>query len=59
VSYTDRDNGAAAPDDSLFQASVGYTFDFGIGVQLAWRLAEVAQIQSNAIGTLLTYTYDF
>ena len=59
LSYTGRDNGDTAPDDSLFQASAGYTFDFGIGVQLAWRLAEVAQIESNAIGTLLTYTYDF
>ena len=54
LSYTGRDNGDTAPDDSLFQASAGYTFDFGIGVQLAWRLAEVAQIESNAIGTLLT-----
>lgn len=59
LSYTGRDNGNAGPDDSLFQASASYSFDFGIGVQLGWRLAEVAQIESNAIGTRLTYTYDF
>jgi hypothetical protein len=59
LSRTGRDNGTAGPNDTLFQVSAGYTFDFGFGIQMAWRLAEVARIQSNAIGTQITYTYNF
>lgn len=64
LSYTNRDTEAHAAaltnaNDHLFQASVGYAFDFGLGVDVGYRFAEEGNVDSHAFGVLLTYALEF
>ena len=62
LSRTGRDTNLpddAEIDDELFQASVGYEFDFGLTVDAGWRIAEEEDIDSEILGCLATYTLTF
>lgn len=58
LSYTRREtmpSGGADIGDNLVQVSAGYAFDFGVGVDLGWRYAEEADVESQTVGILLIY----
>lgn len=62
LSFTARDT--QAPDgtdtnDMLFQASAGYRFAFGLGIDVGWRLANESSLQTETLGLLISYTYAF
>jgi hypothetical protein len=51
--------GGTDNDDNNFQISAGYAFDFGLSVDLGWKLTEEAQIESQTFGILAAYSYEF
>lgn len=55
---TIAESGMPDVDDSLFQASVGYAFQNGIGVNIGWRRTEVGGIDSDTVGVLLTKAFN-
>jgi hypothetical protein len=64
LSYTRRDtsaDGAGLTDssDDLFQASVGYAFDFGLGLDVGYRYAEEDKVDTHAVGFLVSYGVEF
>lgn len=64
LSYTNRDTSAhdaalTSSNDDLFQASIGYVFDFGLTADVGYRFAEEDGLDSHVIGFLLTYVFDF
>lgn len=54
----DTDNGVN-DDDFQFQVSAGYTFESGIGIEIGWKIAEEAGIDTETVGALATYTVEF
>lgn len=61
-SYTNRDRDVAGGndiDDYMAQLSAGYAFDNGIGVDLGWKIANEDGIDTETLGLLLTYGYEF
>lgn len=60
TSFWQRTNEAgSARTDTLLQISGGYTFDFGLGASVGWKTTNVAFVQSETVGGLLTYTLEF
>ena len=64
VAYTETLNDTAVFgeedfDDSQFQASLGYAFDFGLAAELAYRRLSTSKIDSNTIGFLISYVWEF
>ncbi|MBL4576171.1 MAG: porin, partial [Opitutaceae bacterium] len=59
ISYAGRDNDSATSDDSVFQVSAGYAFEFGLGVDVGWRKGDEGGQDSETAGILLTYGYEF
>ncbi len=51
--------GTADQDDFQVQLSLGYTFDSGIAVELGWKHARDAAIDSHTVGLLLSYGFSF
>ena len=54
----DTDNGTNE-DDFQFQFSVGYAFDYGLSVDIGWKIAEGAGIDTQALGVLAAYKIEF
>jgi hypothetical protein len=52
-----EETGLPDVDDSLFQASAGYEFENGIGVNLGWKHTEEAGVESDTVGILLTKSF--
>ncbi len=52
-------NGGGIGRDNLFTVSAGYAFDFGVGVNLAYRLQNEENQATHTIGVLLTYEFEF
>ena len=62
TSYTKRDllpAGGPNVDDHLFQLSVGYAFEFGLGIDVGWRHTEAGDAAEDTFGILLGYTLSF
>lgn len=54
----DTDNGTSG-DDFQFQVSTGYAFDSGIGIDIGWKIAQEAGIDTETVGALATYIVEF
>lgn len=62
LSRTGRDtyiSGAPDVDDELYQVSAGYAFDFGLTADVGWKFTEEGGIDSQVLGALFTYTFEF
>ncbi|MFQ5467267.1 MAG: hypothetical protein ACE5DS_03940, partial [Kiloniellaceae bacterium] len=62
LAYTGRfihNDGAEDINDTQFQVSAGYTFDFGLEADIGWRFRDEDRIESQIFGTFLTYTLEF
>ncbi len=51
--------GASAANDSLTTASVGYKFDFGLGLSLGWRRSRIVGVEEDSAGVLAVYSFKF
>lgn len=61
-SYTSRDrdvDGAADINDSLYQVSAGYTFENGLSFDVGYRASEESDVDTNILGALAAYSYEF
>lgn len=62
ASWTERetDNPAAADNtDSHFQISAGYAFDFGLSIDIGWKVSEDGGTETRTLGALAAYTIEF
>lgn len=62
ASWTERetDNPADATNtDSHFQLSAGYAFDFGLSINLGWKVSEDGGTETRTLGALAAYTIEF
>ena len=63
LAYTNRDisaaTGVAEADDYQFQVSAGYAFDFGLSVDIGYKINESADIDTSTVGALVAYGYAF
>ncbi len=62
IAMTDREtdlNGGGEIDDNLTQVSGGYTFDNGLSLEVGFKDVEEAGVQTDTIGALARYAYDF
>ena len=62
ASYTNRDRevaGGADVNDYMAQVSAGYAFDNGIGIDAGWKIADEEGTNTETLGVLLTYEYEF
>ena len=60
VAWTGRDtNNGTDDDDFQVQLSAGYKFDFGISVDIGWKIAEEAGINTETLGAIAAYTVEF
>ena len=62
LAYVDRDTEDADgtnTDDYLFQVSAGYEFGFGLAVDVGWSIAEESDVETQTVGVLFAYTYEF
>ena len=51
--------GGAESDDWLYQATFGYRFDFGLGVDVGWKRERIEGERIETVGLLLSYQYAF
>lgn len=61
-SVTEREtvNPAAANNtDTHFQVSAGYSFDFGLSIEIGWKVSEDAGAETRTLGALAAYTIKF
>lgn len=62
TSVTERytDNVAAINNtDSHFHVSAGYGFDFGLSIDVGWKVSEDAGVETRTLGALAAYTLEF
>lgn len=62
IAHTERVTGrenASDDRDSLSQISAGYSFDFGLSIDVGWKIAEEANIETRTLGILAAYTLTF
>ena len=62
VVYTNRKtNAAGSPDvdDNLYQLSIGYVFDFGLAIDVGYKISEVADVTSQTLGIVAGYVIEF
>ncbi len=62
LSYTRRENevaGAGNVRDHHYQIGFGYSFDFGLTADIAWKRLREAAVETDTLGILLTYTLEF
>lgn len=62
LSYTRRDTEVAdAGDvrDHFYQVDLGYSFDFGLTADIAWKRARESGVETDTVGALFTYAYEF
>lgn len=45
--------------DSLYQVSIGYAFDFGLSIDVGYVFTEEEDVDSNTVGALLAYGFEF
>ena len=62
LAYTGRDTeitGAPEIDDYQFQVSAGYSFGFGLELDVGWQIVEESGIESRRLGVLVAYMASF
>lgn len=62
ASVTERytDNTAAANNtDTHFQVSAGYSFDFGLSIDVGWKISEDGGAETRTLGALAAYSIEF
>lgn len=62
ASWTERetDNPTAATNtDSHFQLSAGYAFEFGLSIDVGWKVSEDGGTETRTLGVLAAYTIEF
>jgi len=62
ASWTERetDNPTTADNtDSHFQLSAGYAFDFGLSIDIGWKVSEDAGTETRTLGALAAYKIEF
>ncbi|MBL4667096.1 MAG: hypothetical protein JKY04_06940 [Sneathiella sp.] len=60
-SYQRRDIESAGgdTDDYIADVTLGYEFDFGLGVSAGYRLVDESDVNSQVLGILAAYTFEF
>ena len=56
--YTDNTT-TANNTDSHFQVSAGYEFDFGLAVDVGWKVSEDSGTETRTLGILAVYAIEF
>ena len=62
ASVTEREtnNVTTANDtDTHMQISAGYTFDFGLSIDVGWKISEDAGTETRTLGAVAAYTVTF
>jgi hypothetical protein len=60
IAWTGRDtNNTTDDDDFQAQLSVGYAFKMGLSLDIGWKIAEEAGINTETVGALAAYTIEF
>jgi len=60
AAWTKRHTFKAADDrDFQFQLSAGYSFDFGLSVDLGWKIADEGNVETQTFGILAAYLFKF
>jgi hypothetical protein len=60
AAWTKRHTFKMADDrDYQFQLSAGYSFDFGLSVDLGWKIAEEGNVETQTVGMLASYLFKF
>ncbi len=57
--HRNTETGSSDVDDYVFDITVGYTFENGIGVAGGWRHAEEDDVDNSGLGILLSYSLEF
>ena len=45
--------------DYQFQISAGYRFDFGLSVDVGWKITDEANVEKQTVGMLASYLFKF
>lgn len=56
---TDDDNAGTFTNEEQFSVSGGYAFNSGFGIDVGWKTARNAGVDTDTFGTLLSYTLKF
>lgn len=56
--FTDPEEQSSV-NDTLFQISAGYGFDFGLGLDVGYLFTEEDEVDSHTLGLLFAYEFDF
>ena len=62
LAYTGRDTettGAPEIDDYQFQVSAGYSFGFGLDLDVGWQIVDESGTETQRLGVLAAYTAKF
>ena len=62
LSYTGRDtevSGAGNVRDHYYQVGLGYSFEFGLTADIAWKRARESAVETDTVGFLFAYTLEF
>lgn len=63
TTYTHINNDADEADENhdghIYQVSIGYTFSNGLGLSVGYKRADEDNEESDRIGTLVSYSYNF
>ena len=60
LAWTRRETRNAGTDrDYQFQVSAGYAFDFGLTIDIGWKVAEEETVETRTVGARATYTITF
>jgi hypothetical protein len=60
AAWTPRHTFKMADDrDYQFQISAGYRFDFGLSVDVGWKIADEANVETQTVGMLASYLFKF
>ena len=62
LSYTRRETdtpGAGSVRDHLYQVGFGYSFDFGLTADIAWKRLRISAVETDTLGILFAYTLEF
>jgi len=59
ASYSFREIDDGLDADHLVQASLGYEFEIGLGVEVGYRFGQEGEVDSHTLGALLSYGVSF
>ena len=62
LSHTRRDtesSGAGSVRDHYYQVGLGYSFEFGLTADIAWKRLRESAVETDTVGVLFTYGMEF